>query len=134
MPRNIRDASLMNTRALPNGAATVNSTGIDLELTSRSDFVAGAELLIEAPACNTTQLPDTQTLTYTVQHATDSGFSSPVTLFSGILQTGAGGAGAVAATKRVGIPSDVSRYVRLQIVKSGAGDATAAIATLSLVF
>lgn len=135
MPRNIKDSQLVNTRALPNGAATVNSAGIDLGLTPRSDFVAGAEFLIEAPALGATPLPDAKTMKYSLYHDTAADFGTETPLYlDEITQTGAGGVGAVAASKRLGIPSDVKRYVRMKIVGSASGDATAASATLSLVF
>lgn len=136
MPRNIRDAALVFTRALPNGAATVYSaTPLNLELTSRADFIVGHDLIIEAPACNTTQLPDTQTLKYSIEHDSDPAFGSAVALYPDVLtQTGASGAGCAAVSKRVALPSDVKSYVRLKIVKSGAGDASAAIAQFALLF
>jgi len=134
-PRSIKDAALQNSRALPNGAATVYSTGIDLGLTSRSDFVAGCELLIEAPAIVVGNLADAATMKWSIEHDTDPAFGTTTPLETDALtQTGAGGAGAAAASARVGLPSDVKRYVRLKGVKSGAGDASATSATLSLVF
>jgi hypothetical protein len=89
----VGDAVLAVTRALPAAAsATVNSTGIDLEVGTRSDFVAYSELLVSAPALSTTILPDTRTMTYHVQHDTDPAFGTAVTIANSlIVQTGAGG-------------------------------------------
>jgi hypothetical protein len=131
----VGDAVLAVTRALPAAAsATVNSTGIDLEVGTRSDFVAYSELLVSAPALSTTILPDTRTMTYHVQHDTDPAFGTAVTIANSlIVQTGAGGVGAAATTARFKLPTNVKRYIRLQIV-SGASttDASATSATMQL--
>lgn len=129
------DAKLAVTRLLPAAAsATVNSLGIDLETGTRSDFVAPTEILVSAPALSTTIAPDTRTMTYHVQHDTDPAFGTAVTIANSlIVQTGAGGVGAAATTARFKLPSNVKRYIRLQIV-SGASttDASALSATMQL--
>jgi hypothetical protein len=133
----MKDALLKVTRALPGAAgATVNSSAIDLEETTRGDFLANAEILITAPALTTTILPDTRTMTYTLYHDTDSAFGTETPVFGStgqILQTGAGGAGAVTATFRGRLPTTVKRYLRLKIT-SGASttDGSATSATLEL--
>lgn len=132
----LKDAQKSVTRALPNGAAAVNSTGIDLEHGSRGDVVQNMELRIEAPAVSVTQLPDTQTLKYDVECADDSGFATNLTVLAkeAVVQTGAGGAGAAAQNVNFRLGVDCRRFVRVKVTKSGAGDATAATATISLVF
>jgi hypothetical protein len=71
---------------------------------------------------------------YEVFHDTDSAFGSEVSLFSTVLtQTGASSAGCAAATKRVTLPSDVKRYIRVKAVGSTTGDASASSFTASLV-
>ena len=98
---NVRDANLTVTKALSNGAGTVLSDGIDLGLSSRSDFVAGAEFLIEGPAHTTALLPDAETQKYTIQHDDDPAFGTVADLdLDALVQTGAGAAGCVAASKR----------------------------------
>jgi len=130
MVRNIRDAALSSTAALPNGAATTYSGTFDLQLTSRGEFLTGHDFVIEAPACTTGILPDAGTIKYTLQHDSDSAFGSPTDLYPDVLtQTGAGGVGCIAATKRIALPSNVERYVRVKAVKSGSGNAS----TLNLV-
>lgn len=132
----VQDAGLIKTKALPNGAAAVNSDGLDTGLRgSRGAFLTECELLIEAPALATAALPDTKTMTYKVQHDSDSAFGTAVTLADAVLvQTGAGGAGAAAASARVRLPSTVSRYVRVVATNSGAGDASGSSMTVSLNF
>jgi hypothetical protein len=129
----LRDAELQVTKALPNGAATVNSGSIDLEHSTNGVHVADCELLIEAPALATADLPDTKTMTDDVEHSDDdSSFSD---LANGVLvQTGADGAGAAAATARVRLPSTVKRYVRVVATNSGTGDASDKSMTAGLVF
>jgi len=135
MATHLRDQQLENAIALPTGASAVNSAGIDTQNGTSGDFVAGCEIEIEAPALTTGQLPDAQTITYKVQHDTDSAFGSATTLFDAVIsQVGAGGAGAAAATVRHKLPKDVKRYVRLVATKVGAADASAKSATVRLVF
>lgn len=121
----IRDAKLKVTKALPNGAASVTSDGIDLESGSKGDFVAQVEFLLSAPALTTGELGDAATMTYILEHDSASDFSSVATLQDRLLvQTGAGGAGATAATKRFKLPTDVKRYVRIKATNSAAGNAS----------
>lgn len=129
----IVDNLLKVTKTLPNGAATVSSDGINTGNGPTATFLVEHDLIIEAPAVNTTQLPDTQTLIYHVYHDTDSAFGSETLLYSAVItQTGAGGAGAAAASKRVKLPSDVKQYVRIKAIKSGSGDASGASLTATL--
>ena len=129
----VKDALLKVTIALPNGAATVYSAGIDLGHGSRGDFLANAEVKISAPALTTTQQPNAKTLTYTIQHDDDAAFGTVADLYPGVLvQTGAGGAGAAAATFTARLPVDVKRYVRVKAVGSATGDASAASLTFEV--
>lgn len=137
MPNNfeMRDAALRVAMPLGEDDSEVQSDPIDLELTSRSDFVAHCEVLVTAPALATGELGDTNTMTYTIEHSDDENFGSHETLFPQlIVQTGAGGAGAAAASKRVRLPSNVKRYIRLTAINSANLDASAKSATLELVF
>jgi hypothetical protein len=137
MPRNIRDANLVDPCTLPAAAGSAYSNGLDLQLSARADGAYGCELIVEAPALTTGQLPDTKTITYDIQVDTDPAFGTVATLLAGVLvQTGAAGAGAAAAAKRIGIASDLAkRYLRLRAIGGAAiGDCSAAKANLSLVF
>lgn len=124
MPFNVKDASLEKTAALPNGAAVTQTAGIDTMNSSRGDFTAGAELVVEAPALTTGELGDTQTITYTVEHDTASGFGTVATLATLGTQTGAGGAGAAAQTFRFRLPTNVRRHIRVKATKAGASNAS----------
>ena len=128
-----KDARLSVTKALPNGAASTNSDGIDLGVGTAGDFVAGCELLVEAPALVVGDLANAATMTYDVEHSDDD--STYVTLFdNALVQTGAGGVGAAADSVRRRLPTDVKRYVRVKSTNSGAGDASDKSVNVSLVF
>lgn len=131
----VNDAAMEKALPLPNGAATTNSTGIDLESSPNGDFVAESEVLINAPALTTGQLGDTQTITYSLRHSDAADFTGDAELLGGlIVQTGAGGAGAAAAEKRVRLPSNVKRYVRARAVKTGASNASTASGSVKMQF
>lgn len=131
----VKDVALKVTKALPNGAASITTDGFDLGHSTRGDFLANCELLISAPAVTTTELGDTQTLTYHVEHDDDPAFGTVATLMSSVIvQTGAGGAGAAAATAYRRLPVDVKRYVRVKATKAGASNASTSSVTAELVF
>lgn len=132
----LKDNLLKATAALPNGAANVTTSAIDLgQYTQAADFVAECELVITAPALNTAQQPDAKTLTYDVVMSDNADLSSPVTLYGGVgVQTGTGGAGAAAATYRVALPTNVKRYVGVKVTGSGAGNSGTANVVAELAF
>jgi hypothetical protein len=145
MPFNVQDALLSVSIALPNGANTVNSPVIDLGSnegipesaapTSEQDYLIRGELLISAPALTASQLPNSQTMTYSVQMCASSGFGSGVQTYSTpLVQTGAASAGAAAATARVRPASNALRYWRLSVVNSGSGNASGVSGTMTPVF
>ena len=129
----LKDAQVKNTRALPAAAsATVDGAALDLGHGSFGDFVAEVEFKLSAPALNATMAPDTRTFTYSIIHSDSSDLSSPTVLYpSVIVQTGAGGVGAAAASFTCRLPVDVKRYVGARIVSGAAtGDASSVSATL----
>lgn len=136
MSFNVRDAQLKKTRALPNGASNVVSDAIDLDaITAKGAVLADCELLISAPALVVGDLGDGATMKYDVECDSDSAHGSPRIIAKEVLvQTGAGGAGAAAATKRFRLPSDCERYVRVRATNSAAGDASDKSMTIELLF
>ena len=129
----LKDTQVRNTRALPAAAsATVDGAALDLGHGNFGDFVAQAEFKLSAPAVNATMAPDTRTFTYSIIHSDNSDLSSPTVLYSSVIvQTGAGGAGAAAATYTCRPPVDVKRYVGVRIVSGvSTGDASSVAATL----
>lgn len=132
----VRDASMKATRALPNGAAAVTQTaGIDLQNSTRGDFVAPIEFLLSAPAMGATPMPDAKTMKYDIIHSDNADLSSPATLIAAaITQTGAGGVGCAAATYRWRPPTNVKRYVGVKATGSASGDATGSSFTFEALF
>ena len=132
MAHQVKDVNVKATGALPAGALTSYSTGIDLGL---GDVLADFEVKITAPALTTGQLADASTVKYSLEMDDNAAFASPTTLYGDLItQTGAGGAGATTATATVRVPVDVEPYIRLKMVKTGAADASAASGTLELLF
>lgn len=137
MPYQVKDAQLIETKALPNGAATIYSTGLDLQAINSivGERLQDCELEIVAPALTTGMLGDGATMKYSIQTATDSGFTTPDTIAADILtQTGAGGAGAATATVRFRLPSQSKRFVRVRAINSAAGNASTVSLTHRIVF
>lgn len=135
MAYGVADAALTVSKALPNGAASVTSDGIDLGHGTHGDFLADCEFKLTAPALSTTELPDTKTMTYILQHDTDSAFGTAATLVdNAIVQTGASSAGAAAATWQGKLPAGVNRYVRFKATNSGTGNASGSTGTLDVLF
>lgn len=130
---NVRDANLKVTKALPNGAANVTSTGIPLDESARGDFVAECEALLTAPALTTGELADAATMKYDLITSDNADLSAGTTLVAAaITQTGAGGAGAAAATYRFTPPTNVKKYLGFKATNSGAGNASGKSGTLEL--
>jgi hypothetical protein len=134
----LKDTLQKITRALPGAASTsvTSTTAIDLGHGVNGNPMFRGELLISAPAVTTVMVPDTRTQTYDLISSANSDLSSPVTVVAGIiLQTGAGGVGAAAATARYKPASDSKRYYGIKVT-SGASttDSSAVSATLELVF
>ncbi|HUX17117.1 MAG TPA: hypothetical protein VMW52_11640 [Phycisphaerae bacterium] len=133
---NLKDASLVKTKALSNGAGNVACDGLDLgALSARGGRFEACELKIDAPALTTTQLPDAETMTYSIESDDDSEFGSAKIVADGVIvQTGAAGAGAALAAARFKIPSDGERYWRVRATKTGTGDCSGLSMTVSLLF
>lgn len=131
----LKDALLKVTKALPNGAANVTSDSIDTGVSSRGTHLARCELLLSAPALNTTQQPDNKTMTYDILGSANADLSAPsITVAGVIVQTGAGGAGAAAKEYRFKLPTTGPRYWGFKATGSASGNATTASGTCELVF
>jgi hypothetical protein len=129
------DALLITSVALPVGANTVTSAGIDLQTDANSQFLPNGELLVSAPALTVTQLPNTQTIQYSVVTSANANMSNPTVVdLNGMTQTGAGGAGAAASSFRFKPASNTQRYIAIRAVNSGSGDCSSASVTMQLVF
>jgi hypothetical protein len=132
---NLRDAELTVTKPLPATATTIFSDGIDLGLGANADFLARCELVVEAPALAVGELANAETVTYKVQTDADPAFGSPTDILPAVIvQTGAAGAGAAAAEKRLRLPLNVERYIRCAATHTAADDASAKSLTMGLRF
>ncbi len=132
----VKDNQLVQTKALSNGAGNTAIDGFDLghNAAKLGRNLADFEILIEMPALTTTELPDTNTYIMSIEMDDNSAFSSATVLHAEVLrQTGAGGTGAVAASVRVRLPSNVERFVRVKGTKTGTGNVSAKVMTVSLV-
>jgi hypothetical protein len=132
---NLQDGLMQVARALPASATAVHSTVLDLGNTSRGDFLARCEFLVTAPALTTTQLPNSGTMTYVIEQSADGVNTFTTVNGPAIVQTGAGGTGAAAATARYRLPEAVQRYIRLTATgATSVGDCSAASAYLITLF
>jgi hypothetical protein len=131
-----KDNELIETRALPNGAATVKGAAIEVGCGTPDDFPVNCEFLIEAPALTVGELANGDTMKYSLITGDTDDFTNnnfAVLVHDVITQTGADGAGAAAASAQTRLPiGGVRKYVGLQIVNSAAGNPSAKTATLSL--
>jgi len=131
------DADFDENLTLPTADGTVQTTGFDLGAIGDRDVRPDElEIWIRSPALNTTQLPDADTLTWSVESDDNSGFTSALIVADKVMvQTGAGGAGAAAKECRFKIPPGCERYVRIKAVAAGGtGDISGSSADVSLVF
>lgn len=131
----MRDANLLITKALPNGAAAVTSDAIDTGKSSTHDTQVGTvEFLLTAPALVVGDLANGDTIKYDIIWGDSADLTSSPTTYitSALVQTGAGGAGAAAATFRFRVPTSAKRYIGFKATNSGAGDASDKSATLEL--
>ena len=128
--RNIKDAALIITRALPTADGTVTSS--DFNLGSGTYRGENFELEIDVPELSATNLPSADTLTLTVQ----AGASATPSTSAGIVFVITGTGSTIATQKlRCRLPSNCGQYVNVKIVAAGGtGDMSAKSATLSLVF
>lgn len=131
MPRNIRDALLKTTKALPAQNANNNHDAIDLGAASPGASVERVEVLLTVPDLD--DLADGQTATFTFQDSADGASFAAIPELETKVFTGAGGAGAAGGTRRVRLPSSVRRYIRVnQAMSATAGDNTAVETTVEL--
>jgi hypothetical protein len=135
MGRTLKDAVLKKTIALPTGASSVTSAGIDLEHGAKGDVVADFEVKVSAPALAVGELANTSTMKYDLISSDSSDMSGPTTLVKEcIVQTGAASAGAIAAEFVGRLSIDCQRYVAVKATNSAAANASAKSATIELLF
>lgn len=131
MPNTLRDLLLDVSRALPAQNTNANSTAIDLKQVLPDSLPEHFEFQISVPATTTAT---GQTITCTIQDSDDNSTFATVEQLEPLLLTGASNVTA-ATTRNFRLPSDVKRYVRVNIAMSATtGDQTAITAGIRLVF
>ena len=129
--RNLKDAELIRTVALPAAGADTATAGIDLGQVPPNEFRFEIELVLPALP----DLADTKKTTVTLEDSEDGSAFAPVVGLAALEVTGAGGAGAAAVTRRVRPPAHLRRYLRAKAaVEAAGGDSTDKTLTLALVF
>lgn len=129
MNRNIRDADLIITKAIPAQNTNENSSALTLGAT----FPENAQVEIAIPA--TPSLANGQTITVTLQDSADNSSFAAIPELETLVVTGGGGTGAAAATRTVRLPPSARKFIRMNIAASAtAGNNTAVSATLSMLF
>jgi hypothetical protein len=128
--RNISDAALIETKALPAAAATNYTDAIDLGQTV-GGTLEGVEMVLNAPAV--ANLVDDKTIIYTVADSADNSSFTALSAVATVTQTGASSAGAAASEMRFKLPAGCRRYVRVgATVLTGGGDNTGSSYSLTL--
>ncbi len=112
-------------------AAANYSNSIDLGQTTLGPAADHIEVEISIPA--TPALVDDKTITLTLKDSADDSTFAAIPSIATLVQTGAGGAGASAASRRFKLPPSCRRYIRLDAaVLTGGGDNTAVSTTLKV--
>lgn len=129
--RRLQDASHTKTKALPAAAASNASASIDLGSTVLGPKADDLEVEISIAA--TPALVDDKTITLTLKDSADDSTFAAIPSIATLVQTGAGGVGAAAASRRLKLPPDCRRYIRLDAaVLTAGGDNTAVSTTLKV--
>ena len=135
--RNRTDSSINPALiALPAGASTtVNGASIDLSANTAFHATVELELVSSSSTLSTSALPDTRTLTYTLQESTDDISFTDVFILSKANMVGGGGIGDTANTARFRLPSDISQYIRVECVSgTSVGDCSGSTMALTMRF
>ncbi len=136
---NVRDAELIETKALPADAGSVYSDAIDLgALSAAGARLEQVEALLTAPTLTSTQMPSNTTIAYDIQASNDSGFNSITTLASSAISA-TSNSGITGSTYRFKIPSNCPRYLRAKattadVGNDAAGNCAGSSMTLELLF
>lgn len=125
------DLTQVKEFALPDTAgASTQSTGVDL---GADVFKPEAvELVLDVPAMTATMVPDTKTVTLTIESSTTSVFTAVARTLAAKTVTAAssGSLGLAAMQLRCRLPADCERYVRGKVtLGAGTADSSALSAT-----
>ncbi len=130
MSRNLQDALLIKSSALPAANASNNTASIDLTATVQEE--APYEVSLSVPA--TPNLADTKKITFTFEDSADNSSFAAIPALATLVVTGTATGGA-AAERIVRLPPTTRRYIRAAAaVESAGGTNTAVSYTLGLIF
>lgn len=134
MSRNLQDANLSVTTALPAAAASNTSAAIDLRQISADVINEQFDVKITVPALPA--LVDAKTVTLKLQDSADGLTFADIPELASLVLTGATGGGVASETTRtVRLPNTTRRYIALnQAVLTAGGDNTGVSTTLQLLF
>ena len=128
------DAAATGNLPLPVGSTTTVSTSVDTGNSPTGDFVADVEFDISVPELTATEIPDGEMISYDLIVSNNSDLSSPTLLYPGlIVQFGAAGVGAEAASYRARLPNAIPRYIGLQATGTANVSAAGFSATIATV-
>lgn len=120
--RNIQDAELNNSVALPAAGASASAASHNLG-GANDPIVEAIDFEISVPA--TPDLVDAETLTFTVEDSADDSSFAAIEELATFVVTGDGGNGADATSRKVKLPGSTKQYVRVSAaVSASAGDNT----------
>jgi len=122
--RRLTAIDLQKSHVLPAAAASVGTASINFESTTLGPAADDIEGLISIDA--TPSLVDAKTVILTVEDSADDSSFTTIAGVGSLTVTGAGGAGAAAASQRFKFPPATRQYVRAKAaVLTAGGDNTA---------
>lgn len=132
--RQIQDALLLVTQALPAQNTTAASTG-SIDTGQTTQFMANEKYDVQLAVPATPSLANAQTITFTLQDSADNVTFAPIAGLATLVLTGAGGVGAAAAALVVRFAGTVRRFINVTVTTSAtAGNNTAVSYTFQLLF
>ena len=130
MSRNLQDALLIKSSALP--AANASNATASIDLTATNQGLTYFEVSLSVPA--TPNLADTKKITFTFEDSADNSSFAAVAPLATLVVTGTASGGA-AAERIVRLPGVTRRYIRAAAaVESAGGTNTAVSYTIGLIF
>jgi len=130
MTRNLQDALLIKSSALP--AANANNATASIDLTATTQDETYFEVSLSVPA--TPNLADTKKITFTFEDSADNSSFAAIAPLATLVVTGTATGGAAAETI-VRLPGVTRRYIRAKAAVENAGGTNTAVSyTLALIF
>jgi hypothetical protein len=127
----MRERQTIKTVALPAAGATASTAPLDFGTALPGPQGKGFELVVEVPALPS--LANTKSATVTIQDSANGTDYAAIPGVGTLVQTGAGGTGAAAASLRIHLPPVIRRYVRASIaVEADGGNNTARTLTMAV--